>query len=108
MFCGYLDLSFGHASFFGVGGYITGILAFHAQNSEPFYFFTEFTDAHTHTDKHTDTDTERMCINCIMNALLPTTGLPMTHSHREGEGKKKSRTIEFNGLRYVSSKICAY
>ena len=36
-------VSFGHASFFGVGGYITGILAFHAQNSEPFYFFTEFT-----------------------------------------------------------------
>ena len=35
-------VSFGHAAFFGVGGYITGILASHAQNSEPLVFFFEF------------------------------------------------------------------
>jgi branched-chain amino acid transport system permease protein len=28
-------VSFGHAAFFGIGGYVTGILAFHAGTSEP-------------------------------------------------------------------------
>lgn len=28
-------VSFGHAAFFGIGGYVTGILAIHAFNSEP-------------------------------------------------------------------------
>ena len=32
-------VSFGHAAFFGVGGYVTGILAIHAQNSEILLFF---------------------------------------------------------------------
>ena len=32
-------VSFGHAAFFGVGGYVTGILAIHAQNSEILVFF---------------------------------------------------------------------
>ena len=32
-------VSFGHAAFFGVGGYVTGILAIHAQNSEILFFF---------------------------------------------------------------------
>ena len=32
-------VSFGHAAFFGVGGYVTGILAIHAQNSETLFFF---------------------------------------------------------------------
>ena len=32
-------VSFGHAAFFGVGGYVAGILAIHAQNSEILFFF---------------------------------------------------------------------
>ena len=32
-------VSFGHAAFFGIGGYVTGILASHAQNSEQMFFF---------------------------------------------------------------------
>ena len=35
-------VSFGHAAFFGVGGYITGILTFHSQNSESLFFLNEF------------------------------------------------------------------
>ena len=31
-YCGLI--SFGHAAFFGLGGYVTGILSFHALNSE--------------------------------------------------------------------------
>jgi branched-chain amino acid transport system permease protein len=30
-------VSFGHAAFFGIGGYVTGILAFHAGTSEPIF-----------------------------------------------------------------------
>jgi branched-chain amino acid transport system permease protein len=30
-------VSFGHAAFFGIGGYVTGILAFHAGNGEPIF-----------------------------------------------------------------------
>ena len=32
-YCGLI--SFGHAAFFGLGGYVTGILAFHFNNYEP-------------------------------------------------------------------------
>ena len=35
-------VSFGHAAFFGVGGYITGVLAIHSQNSEPLFFLSQF------------------------------------------------------------------
>jgi branched-chain amino acid transport system permease protein len=35
-------VSFGHAAFFGIGGYVTGILASHAQNSEQMFFFLQF------------------------------------------------------------------
>ena len=31
-YCGLI--SFGHAAFFGLGGYVTGIISFHAMNSE--------------------------------------------------------------------------
>ena len=34
-------VSFGHAAFFGIGGYVTGILASHAQNSEQMFFFLQ-------------------------------------------------------------------